>query len=46
MAGIVVRIPLLRRIPCKQGDRIARSTLPADAWGIDRRTSRAIFRRP
>src|SRR3954468_13054411 len=30
---IVVRIPLLRRIPCRPRALIARSTLPGDAWG-------------
>ena len=33
LAGIVVRMPLDRRIPCRPRDFIARSTDPGDAFG-------------
>jgi hypothetical protein len=46
LAGIVVRTPFVRRIPCRPRDFIARSTDPGEAVGSERRTSRVIFRRP
>ena len=46
LAGIVVRIPLERRIPCRPRDRIARSTDPGDTSRAVRCTRAVIFRRP
>lgn len=46
LAGIVVRIPFDRRIPCRLRDQIARSTDPGEACGVVRCTSAVIFRRP
>ena len=46
LAGIVVRIPLERRTPSRARDRMARSTDPGEACGLERRTSAVIFRRP
>ncbi len=46
LAGIVVRMPLLRRMPDRPSARIARSTLPGETEGILRASRAVIFGRP